>query len=258
MLKGGQGRLRPDGVVRPGWPLACQMPGRHRHYGNIDGGKFMKNRLLMVGAVGARDRRPVLRPGHGPATSGRGHPGPDRQHPGPAGHARRSSSRWPTRTTTARSRRRRRRTRATCSSAASSSAPTPTATASLSPEEARAAREQLFSQQPLLRYVLQKAKPQNAGDAAGRRREDPDARPGGPDHRRQPGPGDRQPAGHQPRPQDRGHRAAPGGAAGRADPLPGRGRQPGRPAQPGRAESGRRRGGEDGGADRLPDRRHRP
>ena len=37
---------------------------------------------------------------------------------------------------------------------------------SLSPEEARAAREQLFSQQPLMRYVLQKAKPQNAGNAA--------------------------------------------------------------------------------------------
>ena len=127
----------------------------------------------------------------------------------------------------------------------------------LSPEEARAAREQLFRQQPLLRYVLEKAKPQNAGDAAagdGR----PRRRPGGPDHRRQPGPGDRQPARHQPRPQDRGLRAAPGGAAGRADPLPGRGRQPGRPAQPGRAESGRRRGGADGGAGRLPDRRHRP
>jgi Ca2+-binding EF-hand superfamily protein len=32
----------------------------------------------------------------------------------------------------------------------------------LEPQEAQAAREQLFQQQPLLRYVLQKAKPQNA------------------------------------------------------------------------------------------------
>src|SRR5262249_22187051 len=31
----------------------------------------------------------------------------------------------------------------------------------LTPEEARAAREQLFQQQPLLRYVLQKAQPNN-------------------------------------------------------------------------------------------------
>jgi Ca2+-binding EF-hand superfamily protein len=37
----------------------------------------------------------------------------------------------------------------------------------LSPEEARAAREQLFNQQPLLRYVLEKAKPPGAGAAAG-------------------------------------------------------------------------------------------
>jgi Ca2+-binding EF-hand superfamily protein len=36
----------------------------------------------------------------------------------------------------------------------------------LSPEEARAARDQLFRQQPLLGYVLQKAKPQNAPAAA--------------------------------------------------------------------------------------------
>jgi hypothetical protein len=36
----------------------------------------------------------------------------------------------------------------------------------LSPEEARAARDTLFRQQPLLAYVLQKAKPQNAGGAA--------------------------------------------------------------------------------------------
>src|SRR5271165_4275130 len=36
----------------------------------------------------------------------------------------------------------------------------------LSPEEARAAREQLFRQQPLLKYVLEKAKPLNAGNAA--------------------------------------------------------------------------------------------
>jgi Ca2+-binding EF-hand superfamily protein len=35
----------------------------------------------------------------------------------------------------------------------------------LSPEEARAAREQLFRQQPLMRYVFEKAKPQNAGGA---------------------------------------------------------------------------------------------
>jgi Ca2+-binding EF-hand superfamily protein len=35
----------------------------------------------------------------------------------------------------------------------------------LEPQEAQAAREQLFRQQPLLRYVLQKAKPQNAGNA---------------------------------------------------------------------------------------------
>jgi Ca2+-binding EF-hand superfamily protein len=33
----------------------------------------------------------------------------------------------------------------------------------LEPQEAQAAREQLFRQQPLLRYVLQKAKPHNAG-----------------------------------------------------------------------------------------------
>jgi Ca2+-binding EF-hand superfamily protein len=36
----------------------------------------------------------------------------------------------------------------------------------LSPEEARAARDTLFRQQPLLAYVMQKAKPQNAGSAA--------------------------------------------------------------------------------------------
>jgi Ca2+-binding EF-hand superfamily protein len=35
----------------------------------------------------------------------------------------------------------------------------------LEPQEAQAAREQLFRQQPLLRYVLQKAKPQNTGAA---------------------------------------------------------------------------------------------
>jgi len=35
----------------------------------------------------------------------------------------------------------------------------------LEPQEAQAAREQLFRQQPLLRYVLEKAKPQNAGNA---------------------------------------------------------------------------------------------
>jgi Ca2+-binding EF-hand superfamily protein len=35
----------------------------------------------------------------------------------------------------------------------------------LSPEEARSAREQLFRQQPLLRYILEKAKPQGAGAA---------------------------------------------------------------------------------------------
>lgn len=37
----------------------------------------------------------------------------------------------------------------------------------LTPEEARAAREQLFQQQPLLRYVLQKAKPNNGGTQVG-------------------------------------------------------------------------------------------
>ncbi len=37
----------------------------------------------------------------------------------------------------------------------------------LSPEEARAAREQLFNQQPLLRYVLEKAKPPGAAAAGG-------------------------------------------------------------------------------------------
>jgi Ca2+-binding EF-hand superfamily protein len=37
----------------------------------------------------------------------------------------------------------------------------------LEPQEAQAAREQLFRQQPLLRYVFQKAKPQNAGAAPG-------------------------------------------------------------------------------------------
>lgn len=36
----------------------------------------------------------------------------------------------------------------------------------LEPQEARSAREQLFQQQPLLRYVFQKAKPQQAGAAA--------------------------------------------------------------------------------------------
>ena len=35
----------------------------------------------------------------------------------------------------------------------------------LEPQEAQAAREQLFRQQPLLRYVFQKARPQNAGNA---------------------------------------------------------------------------------------------
>ncbi len=35
----------------------------------------------------------------------------------------------------------------------------------LEPQEAQAAREQLFQQQPLLRYVFEKAKPQNAGAA---------------------------------------------------------------------------------------------
>jgi len=35
----------------------------------------------------------------------------------------------------------------------------------LEPEEARAAREQLFAQQPLMRYVFEKAKPQQAGNA---------------------------------------------------------------------------------------------
>jgi Ca2+-binding EF-hand superfamily protein len=35
----------------------------------------------------------------------------------------------------------------------------------LDPQEAQAAREQLFRQQPLLRYVFQKARPQNAGNA---------------------------------------------------------------------------------------------
>jgi Ca2+-binding EF-hand superfamily protein len=37
----------------------------------------------------------------------------------------------------------------------------------LTPEEARAAREQLFQQQPLLRYVLQKAKANNGGAGIG-------------------------------------------------------------------------------------------
>jgi Ca2+-binding EF-hand superfamily protein len=37
----------------------------------------------------------------------------------------------------------------------------------LTPEEARAAREQLFQQQPLLRYVLHKAKPDNGGTQIG-------------------------------------------------------------------------------------------
>jgi Ca2+-binding EF-hand superfamily protein len=37
----------------------------------------------------------------------------------------------------------------------------------LTPEEARTAREQLFQQQPLLRYVLQKAKPNNGGTEIG-------------------------------------------------------------------------------------------
>jgi len=36
----------------------------------------------------------------------------------------------------------------------------------LEPQEAQAAREQLFRQQPLLRYVFQKARPQNAGGVA--------------------------------------------------------------------------------------------
>ncbi len=36
----------------------------------------------------------------------------------------------------------------------------------LEPQEAQAAREQLFRQQPLLRYVFQKARPQNAGNTA--------------------------------------------------------------------------------------------
>jgi Ca2+-binding EF-hand superfamily protein len=36
----------------------------------------------------------------------------------------------------------------------------------LEPEEARAAREQLFRQQPLLRYIVMKAQPQQAGNAA--------------------------------------------------------------------------------------------
>ncbi len=35
----------------------------------------------------------------------------------------------------------------------------------LEPQEAQAAREQLFRQQPLLRYVFEKGKPQNAGEA---------------------------------------------------------------------------------------------
>jgi Ca2+-binding EF-hand superfamily protein len=37
----------------------------------------------------------------------------------------------------------------------------------LTPEEARTARDQLFQQQPLLRYVLQKAKPNNGGTEIG-------------------------------------------------------------------------------------------
>src|SRR5205814_3936083 len=37
----------------------------------------------------------------------------------------------------------------------------------LTPEESRAARDQLFQQQPLLRYVLQKAKPNNGGTQIG-------------------------------------------------------------------------------------------
>jgi hypothetical protein len=37
----------------------------------------------------------------------------------------------------------------------------------LEPQEAQAAREQLFRQQPLLRYVFQKARPQNAGTTPG-------------------------------------------------------------------------------------------
>jgi Ca2+-binding EF-hand superfamily protein len=37
----------------------------------------------------------------------------------------------------------------------------------LEPDEARAAREQLFQQQPLLRYVIEKGKPQNAAAGAG-------------------------------------------------------------------------------------------
>jgi len=37
----------------------------------------------------------------------------------------------------------------------------------LTPEESRAAREALFQQQPLLRYIVQKAKPNNGGQGAG-------------------------------------------------------------------------------------------
>jgi len=50
----------------------------------------------------------------------------------------------------------------------------------LEPQEAQAAREQLFRQQPLLRYVFQKARPQNTGAAApgGAAPSNPNTQPG--------------------------------------------------------------------------------
>ena len=67
------------------------------------------------------------------------------------------------------------------------------------PEEARAAREQLFQPAALAAVRLAEGQAAAAGDAAAG---DADQRrPGGPEHRGQPGPGDRQPARHQPRPK---------------------------------------------------------
>ena len=119
----------------------------------------------------------------------------------------------------------------------------------LTPEEARAARESLFQQQPLLRYVLQKAKPNNA---AATDRGDQPAGPTGSEPGGQSGQGDRRHARHQPRPEDRGERAAPGGPDERADAVHHGRREPGRPVEPRRAQSSRRRSGQDGGADGVP------
>ena len=129
----------------------------------------------------------------------------------------------------------------------------------LSQDEARQARDNLFAQQPLLRLVLDKAKPTSAPAA-----NQPLAAPNANDPARvaqnlAQDPADRREhAGHEPRPEDRSDRIAPGGANGRTVAVHGGRRQSGWPVEPLRAERRGRRGRQVGRPERLPGSRRRP